>query len=101
MFELKDINPKYQDILYNFFDCKSRLTYKQVTSLIKKNGVDDDEIPKIIELLVWFGFLGVMIAYEKTKYSYQVQYNIRKLRLNPESLFEIHPTFTRALECTE
>ena len=101
MFELKDINPKYQDVLYNFFYCKPRLNYSDVESLIKKDVVEDSEVQKIIELLVWFGFLGVIIGSEETKYSYQVQYNIRKLGLENQSAFEIHPCFRCGLECKE
>ena len=101
MFELKDIKPKYQDILYNFFYCKPRLSYSDLESLIKKDVVEDSEVQKIIELLVWFGFLGVIIGSEETKYSYQVQYNIRKLIIDNQSFFEIHPCFRRGLECKE
>ena len=101
MFELKDINPKYQDILYNFFYCKPRLSYEEIKSLIEKDITDEDEIYKIVELLVWFGFLGVMVGSEETKYSHQVQYNIRKLNMDTKCIFEIHPAFRRGLECIE
>ena len=100
MFELKDINLKYQDLLYSFFYCKSRLSYRDVEILIKKEIVEEEEVRKIIDILVWFGFLGVVVNQE-TKFSYQVQYNIRKLNISDKSILEIHPAFRSGLECVQ
>jgi hypothetical protein len=58
----------------------------------------------LLELLVWFGFLGVQEQRQsEPTFSYQVRYNVAKL-LAPTSqgkaVFVIHPAFRKALGCT-
>ncbi|MDY6990631.1 MAG: hypothetical protein SWQ30_21515 [Thermodesulfobacteriota bacterium] len=101
MFELKDINPSYPDIIYDFLESKTNLPYDEVASLVKHDGMNDDEVRDMIWLLVWFGFLGVLAGTDKERYSYQVQYNLKKMNLNENSMLTIHPAFRRALECQD
>jgi hypothetical protein len=97
--ELQDVNPDAIDILYRFDRQPARLSYAEVASLMRDGaGIDIDAV---IELLVWFGFLGVTEhGEEDPRYSYQVRYNVEKL-LTPirrgTAEFTVHPAYRRAL----
>jgi hypothetical protein len=58
----------------------------------------------MIELLVWYGFLGVQDSVtDNVTYAYQVRYNTDKLMIDIErgtGGFYIHPAFHRALGVT-
>jgi hypothetical protein len=55
----------------------------------------------MIELLVWFGFLGVLETdQEDARFSYQEAYNVEKLLTavrRGNAAFVIHPAFRTAL----
>jgi len=60
---------------------------------------------QIVELLAWFGFLGVIEdGTDEPRFSYQVRYNMEKL-LTPirrgTARFCIHAAFRRALSTAE
>jgi len=99
VFELKDINPKYSEIPFEFLNSKSRLNYQEIANLITPHLDSSEDVDEAINLLVWFGFLGVALASDKTRYSYEIQYNIRKLNISSNTVFIIHPCFRAALEC--
>jgi len=100
VFELKDIDPKYSDVPYSFLDCQPRLSYEKVKSLILENIKDRKAVTSAIELLVWFGFLGVMVGEKKLLYSHEVGYRIRRLGITDSTEYVIHPAFRAALECS-
>jgi hypothetical protein len=55
---------------------------------------------KLIELLMWFGFLGVITPSGEPKYAYDVQNNIRRLNFHAqddEAQLSVHPAFRTAL----
>lgn len=102
-FELLDINPDYHDILLTFLGSKVLLLPEDVEGMIATDSRAELDIEQLIDLLCWFGFLGVKrLDSEETKYSYQVKYNISKLLAPIKSgmaFFEIHPAYHKALEC--
>lgn len=96
-FELRDVYRENADPFYKFLGCNVYISSGEV--LERANG---DE--KLVELLVWFGFLGVKEPRQlEPRFSYEVRYNVAKL-LAPvkenKAVFVIHPAFRRALECT-
>lgn len=102
-FELSDINPDYGEILFAFLRCPVRLTQQQVHQMLAQQGFLSKEFPMLVELLVWFCFLGVQAAAdEEPQFAYQVRYNIPNL-VAPISAgsatYVIHPAFRTALQC--
>ena len=97
-FELRDVYRRQADPLYEFLGCNTYLSKVDVMQRVK-----DDE--KLIELLVWFGFLGVQeVKSNEPKFSYEVRYNIPKLLAPVEqgrATFVVHPAFRRALSCVD
>ena len=101
-FEISDTQPAFGDVLYTFQGCNKVLSKVEVESLLRRASVDEVEFDKAIELLLWFGFLGVTGAeFGDAKYSYEVRYNLRRL-LHPieqgEARFVLHPGFRAALQ---
>jgi hypothetical protein len=95
-FEVRDVYPEAGEPLYEFLGCRTELSREDVLERVKR-----DE--RVLDLLVWFGFLGVKEAWrEEPEFSYQVRYNVAKL-LAPvkqgRAVFVVHPAFRRALEC--
>jgi hypothetical protein len=96
-FELRDIYRRHEDPLYEFLGCSTYLPRDEVMKRVK-----GDE--KLLELLTWFGFLGVEEGKQaEAHFSYEVRYNVAKL-LAPvkhgRAIFVVHPAFRRALDCT-
>lgn len=102
-FEIADTQPAFGDVLYVFQGSNRILSKLQLENLLqKKVGIGEAEVEKVIELLLWFGFLGVTGAeLGDAKYSYEVRYNLRRL-LHPieqgEARFVLHPGFRAALQ---
>jgi hypothetical protein len=95
MFELRDVKPD-ADPLYQFLGAPTHLSKADVFQRI-------GEAPGLVELLVWFGFLGVQEDWQsEPRFAYQVRYNLAKV-LAPinqgRGRFVIHPAFRKALEC--
>lgn len=103
-FELRDIYSDYGNLLYAFSRQPATLDAAAVRGVLAPE-VDDDKVEAVLEMLLWFGFLGVREQGElEAVYSYQVRYNVDKLLAasrRDESRFEIHPAFHRALDTAE
>jgi hypothetical protein len=102
-YELKDVYDGIPDFLYTFLGSKTNLTKDEVMSLLSQAGIDVKETESAINLLCWYGFLGVQKnGTTDTKYSFQIRYDMPKL-LHPikkdNAHFVIHPAFRSALEC--
>lgn len=102
-FELRDVYSGVPELLYGFLGGKSSLSQKEVIESIRDVDVEETGVQKALDLLLWFGVLGVESrANGETRYSYQVAYDMVKL-LTPmkrsEGHYVIHPAFRTALEC--
>lgn len=106
-FEIGDTYPDYADVLYSFEGAPAVLSKQDVCDrVIHAADVRSDKADEVLELLVWFGFLGVSSAMDSghEKYSYDVQANMRRL-LYPlragDGVLVVHKAFRSALEITE
>lgn len=69
--------------------------------ILARGKVADDRVAHAIDLLLWFGFLGVQVGSGEPMYSHTVRFTIRRLTHPIESgtgRFVIHPTFRKALD---
>jgi hypothetical protein len=66
-------------------------------------GVSEDRADHVLELLFWFGFLGVLDAEGEERYAYQFQHGVKRMLTGVPTPFRcvIQPAFRRALGCTE
>jgi hypothetical protein len=98
--ELKDINPKYGDVPYAFIGAHAVLVPSDVGASVISAGIPADEIERIKDVLLWFGFLGIFIYPEEERYSYQFEHNLQKMRSGiSEYAYCIHPAFRKSLGC--
>jgi hypothetical protein len=108
--EIRDVHPKAADVLYCFISAPARLSLEAVHNALSPLELSPSESESVIELLLWFGFLGVLtqatpephVAYIYTEY-----YDIKKLKRlagdlhSPTTLLEIHPAFWPFLDITD
>jgi hypothetical protein len=100
-FEIGDTYPQYADLLYAFDGCSAEMPLAEaVDRLVSMAGVPGEEADRVLELLIWYGFLGVTNGNGQPKYSYDVQANLRRLmyplRMN-DARIVVHPAFRSAL----
>lgn len=102
-FELGDTHAELADVLYAFEGAPRRMHRDEVADRLRlTGGVSEGEIDRVIELLVWYSFLGVgSVDSDTARYSYNVQFNVRRL-LYPlgagSGELEIHPAYRAALD---
>jgi hypothetical protein len=57
--EVRDVFPSAEDILYYFIGSRSPLTLGDVREALEALPVPANQLNQLIEILLWFGFLGV------------------------------------------
>lgn len=98
--ELKDVNTMYADVPYGFIGTSEVLSKKDVERRLGEAGVAPVACQGVLELLLWFGFLGVYASADEERYSYQFQYDLKKMQSGlQQSAFCVHPSFRAALGC--
>jgi hypothetical protein len=101
-FEIGDTQPAYADVLYAFDGAPATMSREELLDrLVQLGSVGAENSVQVMELLIWFGFLGVRTpGAEAERYSYDTQSNMRRL-LYPltsgDALLVIHPAFRTAL----
>jgi hypothetical protein len=80
--KLRDVFPQAKDVLYYFIGEPARLSLSQIKQYIGKSNIPSTLFDKLVEILLWFAFLGVIQHNqdEPECYIYNVQYDIRKLK---------------------
>jgi len=101
-YELKDIDPSLNDVLYAFIESPPFLTNSDIISLLKEYKISNDNLDKIIHLLLWYGFLGILMDQNEVKYIYDLNYNMQLFegiikKKRESAKFAINPAFYSAL----
>lgn len=103
-FEIRDVVPTAEDLLYAFIGVANTLKYDEYEIILLQSGVSADSVNTVTEILLWYGFLGIRISEEETKYIYSVNYDMKRLRamINKAGIenieFKINPAFWPALD---
>ena len=96
--EMKDVKPKYADVPYSFIGASAILSRDQVTERLKEVGVTDAEFENVLQLLLWFGFLGIYVSEEDERYAYRFEHNIKRMQTGLKTFgYCIHPAFRAVL----
>jgi hypothetical protein len=96
--ELKDVDPDYADVPYAFIGAPAMFSEDHLKQLLKDAKVSADKMEKAVDLLLWFGFLGIHLTPDEERYSFEFHHDVKKMLsgvTNP--LYCIHPSFRRAL----
>ncbi len=100
-FELKDVNPDYADVPYAFIGSKTLISKDEAKQRLTDAKVPAERLENAIELLLWFGFLGIYKEDEE-RYSYRFQHDMKKIQSGTDQFaYCIHPGFRKALGCDE
>lgn len=74
-YELRDIAPESENVLYSFVGCGSELSESDVLDLIAESSESGEVASEIFHLLLWYGFLGIKINSDDPKFIYDFSYN--------------------------
>jgi hypothetical protein len=99
-FEIQDTYPVYTNVHYQFEGQSPTIAAEVLPVIIEQAGVASDETAIAIDLLLWYGFLGVQIGNGEPKYSYDVRHNVERLKAliaTSAGQYVIHPGFGAAL----
>lgn len=103
-YELRDVSPTTQDVLYSFIGSSRYLRREEVGYRLSQAGIEEQSFNSTIDLLLWYGCLGFVRDIDDEAYIYSVGYDIKKLRAlikarrEGDLLFSINPAFWKGLE---
>ena len=102
-YELKDVRPEFGNAPYAFIASLARLTPSDVSIALTEAGIKIEDLDKVKDLLLWFGFLGICTyPEEEERYSYQFEHNVQKMKSGLQQFsYCIHPAFHKSLGCKE
>ena len=98
--EVGDVEPGFADAVYALYGGQRRLTGAELERALEEGGVEAASVARAIEVLTWFGYLGVESGDDGgVKYSYEVRYDLRQLlrQAHAGARFVVHPAFVSAL----
>ena len=104
--ELTDIDNKAAGLIYAFIDEQGDLNRSDLEVLIELKGVPSRHVNRIIEFLVFYGFLGIRIGTEDPRYIHNVGYDMNVMQARIEKYtnalrYVVNPAFWPALSISE
>ena len=102
-YEMRDVVGTPEDIFYSFIGAPNLLSEQDLEKFLSRD-VFGLSVKEIIDLLLWYGVLGVARPGEDARYIYNVSYDAKLLRgpirgRSPDQIiFEINPAFWLGLE---
>jgi len=106
-YEIRDVFPEAENVLYAFIDEPQTLPASTLYSLLERGGILTATIPDIVNILLWYGVLGVKRIDGTVTYIYTVNYEMPILKgtmrkLEAEGLvYVINPAFVPGLQVRE
>lgn len=101
-YEIGDVLPSASNVLYEFIGAPQIITVAELSARLKQR--TSEKLDHLVELLLWYGFLGVVRQSGETAYIYSVKYDLRRLQAianqngGTTTRFQINPAFHRGLE---
>jgi hypothetical protein len=102
-FEIRDVYPRLKDPVMLFYNSKDLLSYDDIAILLMESGIEENQVDEVIDVLLWFSFLGIKKD-EEENYVYKFLYNTIKQKgllrgINPsQNVYCIHPAFRKSLK---
>ena len=66
--------PEYDNVPYAFIGCTRVLSLVEVKEKLLEAGIPEPALVEVIELLLWFGVLGIYVSEDEERYSYQCEH---------------------------
>lgn len=99
-YEINDVENNVDDILYAFISSKAVLKKSEILETLGGFGVCQDIHEKIFELLLWYGFIGVIVD-DDPRYIYNFNYSMKlmsgMIKSKGNVSYQINPAFWPAL----
>jgi hypothetical protein len=101
-FEVRDVSGLSEKIFYDFIGEGQRLTPDQAVKIVSKRE-HRMEPQAIVDLLLWYGFLGIPDMRHRPVYIYNRDYDYKRLeaerdRLGDELVYYVNPAFLEGLK---
>ncbi|PLC48075.1 hypothetical protein CR159_20035 [Pollutimonas subterranea] len=74
-YELRDVSEDTEGVLYAFIASSPDLSEEDVINKLTQVGLDDVRAARVMDLLLWYGFLGIRISSDDPKFIYDFSYN--------------------------
>ena len=101
-YEIQDVVDNSEDLLYAFLGVSPVLSKLDCEIVLAQEGfIEGTE--GIVDILLWYGFLGIGVPGEEARYMPSVNYDMRRMkalirRLSDDVHFYVNPAFWPALE---
>jgi hypothetical protein len=101
--EIRDVNPNAEDVLYSLIGMVESQSEDDITLRLMESGFSYEQGEALINLLLWYGVLGIVETGEDAKFIYDYKYNWKLLeahlkRARVEKLrFKANPAFVDAI----
>lgn len=106
-YEIRDVLPEAENVLYAFIDEPQTIPASTVHSLFERAGIEPAKIPDIVSVLLWYGVLGIRRIDGEVTYIYTVNYEMPIVmgiiqKLEPQGLiYVVNPAFVPGLQMRE
>ena len=99
-YEMRDVAGISEDIFYRFIGRSETLTPEEIAIIV---GGDGPAIDRTLDLLMWYGFLGIPGVDGRPVFIYDRAYDMRRLdaerkRQGSDLLYIVNPAFLRGLK---
>lgn len=99
-YEINDVQNDVDDVLYAFISSEPRMNRSKILHTLEEFGVDSNLFDKIFDLLLWYGFIGIVMN-DEAKYIYNFNYSMKLMsgviKNKASLLYQINPAFWPAL----
>jgi len=100
-YEMRDVAGTPEDIFYSFIGSPELLTEGELEKMLASDRLGIG-LKETIDLLIWYGFLGIISKTGQALFIYDRAYDFRRLEAErdpdkQEVLYAINPAFTRGL----
>jgi hypothetical protein len=100
-YEIRDVSSVTHDLFYAFIGIGELVTYDEVYKALGEANIEETGRDRLIELLLWYGFLGLALGSDKKVFIYDVEYDFKRLlaQAGPResTLYCINPAFIDGL----
>ncbi len=84
--ELADIDHKAENLMYAFIDSARDMSIDTMWGILERHGIASSAWDKIIEYLLYYGFIGVGAPGAEPEYIYNLSYNMKLMRARLDKL---------------
>lgn len=99
--EMRDVKPEYDNVPYAFIGSSTVMSRVDVEKKLREAKIPAPELASVVELLLWFGVLGIFVNEDEERYSYQFEHDPKRMTAGLTTYaYCVHPAFRMALGCT-